>query len=85
MTLIKKIDVERHFAARRAMRLGRIRPLSQPGAARNAPAAAAKDTAAFREDFTQEHSSPEVSAAPIPITPVSGENRLLRPPESRQR
>ena len=33
MSLIKKIDVEKHFAARRAMRLGRIGPASQPGAA----------------------------------------------------
>jgi hypothetical protein len=85
MTLIKKIDVEKHFAARRAMRLGRIRPLCQPGAARNVPAVAAKNTPAFSEDFTQEHSSPEVSAVSIPITSVSGENRLLRPPGSRQR
>jgi hypothetical protein len=32
MSLIKKIDVEKHFAARRAMRLGRSGPLSQAGA-----------------------------------------------------
>ncbi len=31
MGLIKKIDVDRHFAARRAMRLGRTGPLSKSG------------------------------------------------------
>ena len=33
MSLIKKIDVDKHFAARRAMRLGRMQPLSQLGTA----------------------------------------------------
>ena len=33
MSLIKKVDVEKHFAARRAMRLGRMQPLGQLGAA----------------------------------------------------
>jgi hypothetical protein len=32
MSLIKKVDVDKHFAARRAMRLGRSGPLSQAGA-----------------------------------------------------
>ena len=30
MALIKKIDVDKYFAARRAMRLGRIGPVSRP-------------------------------------------------------
>lgn len=80
MTLIKKIDVEKHFAARRAMRLGRAGPLSQPGSARKAPNPAAK-IAQAREDGAVKHSSPGVSAASLP---VSDGNRLLRPPGSRQ-
>jgi hypothetical protein len=31
MGLIKKVDVDKHFAARRAMRLGRSGPLSDTG------------------------------------------------------
>jgi hypothetical protein len=48
MSLIKKVDVDKHFAARRAMRLGRTGPLGQIGA-RIEPAAKAKSSAAFIE------------------------------------
>jgi hypothetical protein len=51
MGLIKKVDVYKHFAARRAMRLGRTGPLSQVGA-RVKPAAKAKMAAVFIEDVT---------------------------------
>jgi hypothetical protein len=51
MGLIKKIDVDKHFAARRAMRLGRTGPLSQVGA-HVEPSAKAKSAAVFIEDVT---------------------------------
>lgn len=85
MSLIKKIDVEKHFAARRAMRLGGIRLPSVPVAARIHPASAQKETPAFIEDYAVEHSSRSLSVAPLPITPDAGRNRLLRAPGSRQR
>jgi hypothetical protein len=55
MGLIKKIDVDKHFAARRAMRLGRSGPLSQAGAGVGRTAKTT-GTAAFIEDV-----------APVPI------------------
>ena len=51
MSLIKKIDVEKHFAARRAMRLGRTGPLSDTGF-RIARTPKATSTSAFIEDVT---------------------------------
>jgi len=84
MVLIKKIDVERHFAARRAMRLGRMQPLSQLGTAGTKSAAKSNRVPASAETPTLEDSSPGVSSASIPITSGSGRNRLLRPPGSRQ-
>ena len=67
MSLIKKIDVPRHFAARRADRLRAARPVIQPHAA------AISDTeltgtkaseAEFRKDFSLEHSSPTAAILP---------------------
>jgi hypothetical protein len=84
MALIKKIDVENHFAARRAMRLGRIGLMSQPVAAGTEPAAKRKRVPISAEAPNLGHSSPSVSSASIPITTDSGRNRLLRPPGSGQ-
>jgi len=84
MSLIKKIDVEKHFAERRATRLGRMQPLGQPGAARMKLAAKAKSAPASIEDYAMEHFSPSVSAASIPIASDSGQRRLLKPPGNRQ-
>jgi hypothetical protein len=84
MSLIKKIDVEKHFAARRAMRRGTIGPLGLPGAARIKPAAPQKKAPAFIEDFAGEHSSPSASATSIPLTSDSSRSRLLRAPGIRQ-
>ncbi len=66
MGLIKKIDVEKHFAERRAMRLGRTGPLSQAGA-RVEPTANAKTTESFFEDVIPGHSSLGAPVTPIPI------------------
>lgn len=84
MSLIKKIDVEKHFAERRAMRLGRTRPLSQPDTAGTRSAAKRKGVPAPAETLPLEPSSMSVSSASNPIAAGSGWNRLLRPPRSRQ-
>ena len=84
MTLIKKIDVDAHFAARRAMRLGRIPMMCPPGGAAIKPSAAKKKAPAFNQDFVVEHSSANVAAVSIPIASDAGRSRLLRPPRSRQ-
>ena len=60
MSLIKKIDVPKYFAARRAMRLGSVQQMSRPGAtARIAsdPTATGANPAKFANDFSHEHSS----------------------------
>ena len=85
MSLIKKIDVEKHFAERRAMRLGRMQQLSQPGATWIKSAAKRARVPASTEAVTLGHSSPSASTAATPIAPDPGRNRLLRPPGSRQR
>jgi hypothetical protein len=68
MSLIKKVDVEEYFAARRAMRLGRARPMSQQpkatviersGTAANAPRSIGS--------FILRLSSPSIPAVVIPI------------------
>jgi hypothetical protein len=65
MSLIKKIDVPRHFAARRAMALVAGRRVIQPGAAEVSalkPAAASVKAASFIRDFALQHSE---SSAPL--------------------
>jgi hypothetical protein len=84
MALIKKIDVDKYFAARRAMRLGRIGLLSQPDAAVTVPAGKAAKVPRLIGNRDLGHSSPGVSAPSIPIMSDSGRSQLLRPPGSRQ-
>jgi hypothetical protein len=62
MSLIKKIDVDKHLAARRAMRLGRMPLMWPPSAARTKPAVPQKKAPAFKQDFVLEHSSLEHSS-----------------------
>jgi hypothetical protein len=83
MSLIKKVDVEKHFAARRAMRLGRTGPLSGPGA-RMKPAPNADNAPALIEEVTPGHSSPSASVTPIPIAADSDGPRGFTAPRSRQ-
>jgi hypothetical protein len=85
MSLIKKIDVEKHFTERRTMRLGRMHPLSQLGATWIKSAVKRERVPASTEAVTLEPSFPSVSSASIPIAPGPGRNRLLRPPGIRQR
>lgn len=85
MALIKKIDVEKYFADRRAMRRGRIAPASQPVAARIEPTRRTAKAPVSVGNLTSEHSSASASSTSIPITTDSGRNHLLRPPGSRQK
>jgi len=84
MGLIKKIDVDKYFAAKRAMRLRRLGLVSQHGSAEIKSAATRKRVQASAEALTLGHSSPSVSSTLVPMTSDSGRNRLLRPPGSRQ-
>jgi len=85
MSLIKKVDVERYFAERRAMRLGRTLPLGQRGAAGVKSSAKREKVPASAEALILDHSSPSAVSAPIPIGSESGRSRLLRLPGSRHR
>ncbi len=61
MSLIKKIDVPKYFAARRAMRQGSVQGMSRPagtgGTATDLSGAVANE-AKFKKDFSVEHSTP---------------------------
>ena len=72
MTLIKKIDDEKHFAARRAMRLGRT-------GARIKPAPKARNAPAFIEDVTPGHSFLGASVTSTPIASDSDSDSDLIP------
>jgi hypothetical protein len=84
MALIKKIDVEKYFAARRAMRLGRIGILRQPVAAGTEPAGKATKAPRLIGNRTLGAPSSSASSASIPIMSDSGRSRLLKPLTSRQ-
>jgi hypothetical protein len=68
MSLIKKIDVPRHFAARRAMRRAGVQ-FTRPPLATVIAEVKTVDTDSnahgFIEDFSLEHSSPRA-----PVTPM---------------
>ena len=60
MGLIKKIDVPRYFAARRALRLGTAQGLSRPTGTRASKAGSditGSNAETFTKDFSLEHSS----------------------------
>jgi hypothetical protein len=64
MSLIKKIDVPKYFAARRAMRLGNVQGMSRPGATGGTLAdPAAANAAKTASDFSLGHSA---SSAIVP-------------------
>lgn len=77
MAVIKKIDVEKHFAARRAIRLGRSGPLG--------PAQMKSPLRAAKASVPKHAPAAETSIFADPIPPPSGGNRLLRPLGSRPR
>ncbi len=84
MALIKKIDVEKYFADRRALRRGRIGPASQPHAAPIKPTERASNVPRAVGNLTPEHSSASACSTSIPVPFNSGQNSLLRPPGVRQ-
>lgn len=60
MSLIKKVDVPKYFAARRAIRLVTDRPANQPietGGERIEQACGRTSPAEFIEDLSREHST----------------------------
>lgn len=87
MSLIKKIDVKEHFAAKRRMRLVVARQASLAdatgfsGAAPDVPGANGSD---FVDDFLGEDSSPGQSVASAAMADESGGRQMPTVPESRQ-
>lgn len=64
MSLIKKADVKKHFALRRAMKLVAARLVSKPdtnASPEAGPPGTIANAATFIEDFSLEHSSSSVS------------------------
>jgi hypothetical protein len=66
MSLIKKVDVQAHFAARRAMRANRMRPLGHRATAGIEQAPAAKSVADGVNGGAAEKSSSAGSVTGIP-------------------
>jgi hypothetical protein len=67
MSLIKKIDVEAHFASRRRARLALARLATLPAvklSSVSVEAGAKADASGFREDFSLEHSLSKGPAGP---------------------
>jgi len=85
MALIKKIDVDNYFAAKRATRLGRSLMASRPAAAVTEPTGKPVKAKRPTGDRTRRNSSPGVPAVVIPIVANSSvrENRTF--PGSRQK
>jgi hypothetical protein len=83
MSLIKKIDIEKHYAARRAMRLGRTAAMSQLGA-RMESAAKANSAPASPKDGATGHSSPSTSFTLNQIAADSDGAHVSATPRNRQ-
>jgi hypothetical protein len=91
MALIKKADVNQHFAARRAMRRNAFRSVSQPlpaGRTATLPGSTGSvvtgsDTPGFAKDFILEHSSPGAPVTTPAIGVKSGQSREPAAPGSR--
>lgn len=84
MALIKKIDVEEYLAARRAMRLGREKRVSQTEASRIKVTGKAAKATRFVGNLTPEHPSASPSSPSIAVSPDPRQNNLLRPRGSWQ-
>ena len=79
MALIKKIDVDKYFAAKRNMRLGRIGLLSRPSPAAALPVEKVAKASRSTVNRARGTSLPSVPAIAIPIVASSGvkEDRTL--------
>ncbi|MGB6690848.1 MAG: hypothetical protein WBE76_23690 [Terracidiphilus sp.] len=87
MSLIKKIDVKEHFAAKRRMRLVAARQASladATGFSGVEPDLQRANAADCVEDFLGENSSPGQSVASAAIADESGGRQVPTVPESRQ-
>jgi hypothetical protein len=84
MSLIKKADVKRHFAVRRAIRQAAARLVSRPYVARIEPSGTTADAPDFIEDVTLKHSSSSVPVTSIPMAADSAGSRVSRLHESPQ-
>jgi len=62
--LIKKIDVKEHFAARRAIRLAKVRSISKPDA--GVPEIKIANTETIRRDFVEDFSVEHSSSGSVP-------------------
>jgi hypothetical protein len=83
MGLIKKIDVDKHFAARRAMRLGRSGPLSETGF-RIERTVKTTSAAGFIEKAPPEHSALDAPVPPVPLAADSDGTSVSTVSRSRQ-
>jgi hypothetical protein len=72
MSLIKKIDVDNYFAAKRARRLGKTGPLGHNNAAKIETSGKSANTPRSIGNRSRGRSSPMVPATVIPIVPGSG-------------
>jgi len=79
MTLIKKVDVDNHFAEKRATTLRRLGLLRQPAAAATLPAEKPAKAKRSNSSRTQRNSFPSVSATSIPIVadPIARADRTV--------
>jgi hypothetical protein len=84
MALIKKVDVNGYFAAKRATRLGRLGMVRQPVTAGTVPAGKAKKTPRVNGNRNRVNSSPSVPAIVIPIVAGFGVRRDSALPGSRK-
>ena len=75
MGLIKKIDVNDYFAAKRAVRLGRSGIMNQPATASNVPAVKPTRAKRVKGNRAQTNSLPNDPAISIPIIAGSDARR----------
>lgn len=84
MSLIKKVDVNDYFAAKRARTLGKTRLLGHNNAAKIEPGQKSAIAPRPIGDRSRGRSSPIVPATVIPLVPGSGTRQSRTQLESRQ-
>jgi hypothetical protein len=84
MGLIKKIDVDNYFAAKRARRLGKTGLLSPSAAPGTKPAGKPKSAPRSIGNRTQGRASPIIPADVVPMIPSSGARRGRMLPDGEQ-
>ena len=84
MSLIKKINVQEHFIARRALRMAAAQPASLPGLAGIAPTATTAKLRQVLNSFTPVRSSPNVPVNSPSISAGPGLKDHSASPECKQ-